>query len=128
MSIRALSVWNLHIWLKSNVIYFSFYYAIYWSYWTKKSVRVADNKQLKDYQVAKFTWRIENFTSSNKLKLYSGIFTVNDYRWYACKLLLVLQNPAEMIFFPLHLQEVTPFPKRKSCRTFVSVSRCSWCR
>ncbi|CAI9781370.1 unnamed protein product [Fraxinus pennsylvanica] len=31
--------------------------------------------------MARFTWRIENFTSSNESKLYSGIFVVNEYRW-----------------------------------------------
>ncbi|XP_022872252.1 MATH domain and coiled-coil domain-containing protein At3g58360-like isoform X2 [Olea europaea var. sylvestris] len=40
-----------------------------------------DKKQLKDFLVARFVWRIENFTSSNKSKLYSGTFVINEYRW-----------------------------------------------
>ncbi|KAL2536026.1 MATH domain and coiled-coil domain-containing protein-like [Forsythia ovata] len=42
---------------------------------------MGENKQLKDCQEIRYTWRIENFTRSNVLKLYSGIFEVNGCRW-----------------------------------------------
>ncbi|XP_022872265.1 ubiquitin carboxyl-terminal hydrolase 12-like [Olea europaea var. sylvestris] len=42
---------------------------------------VAKNQQLKDQNLGKFTWRIENFAGSYSSKLYSEIFEVNGCRW-----------------------------------------------
>ncbi|CAA2992867.1 MATH domain and coiled-coil domain-containing At3g58360-like isoform X1 [Olea europaea subsp. europaea] len=42
---------------------------------------MGENKQLKDCEEIRYTWRIRNFSSLNVSDIYSGVFEVSGCRW-----------------------------------------------